>query len=194
MKIENCKLKIISNKAFSLTELLIVIAIIAILSVIVFPYYGSARKQFALQRSANKLAQDIRRAQGMAMSAKELPGEGVPSGGYGVYFDKNWEAGKKYRIYADTAPSDGNEFYTLADTIVETLELEERIFLYGINTSPQKVSINFKPPDPVVKIKYQESGGGVESVTITICIQGTNCLGSNIKIIFVNKAGLIYVK
>jgi len=178
------------NKGFTLVELLVVIAIIGILSAIVIPGYGIFQRQLSLQRSATKLAQDIRRAQAMAIATEELPSGEVCKTGYGVYFDEDYESGQKYRLYADT--SGENEFFTPVDTILETIELEKGIFIFNI-TPNGKVSINFKPPDPTVKIS--EDGSTVLTKTIiTLCINGTGCSDlKDIRVVTVNKAGLIDV-
>lgn len=183
------------KKGFTLTELLVVIAIIGILSVIVFPYYQSARKQLALQRSANKLAQDVRRAQGMALGAEECKGTNCPTDiyGYGIFFDTNSPSlgNKKYRIYADNNLQGQKGDYDLdQDGIVEDPGLEGGIIIFSMSQQPQ-LSINFKPPDPEINI---QPGGG-NTATVTVCIEGTACNNpANIKTITVNKAGLIYVE
>lgn len=181
--------KMMRNKGFTLVELLVVIAIIGILSAIVMPGYGVFQRQLSLQRSATKLAQDIRRAQAMAIAAEELPSGGVCKTGYGVYFDEDYESGEKYRLYADT--SGENEFFTLTDTVLETIELEKGIYISDIAPNG-KVSVNFKPPDPTVKIS--EAGTDLTETIITLCIKGTDCSSAkNIGIVTVNKAGLIDV-
>jgi len=179
------------RKAFTLIELMVVASIIIILSAVALLNYQSGQSQFALQRSANKLAQDIRRAQEMAMSAKECQecGGGIPPG-YGIFLDRDWD-NKRYRLYADTDPSQGNEFYNSADTSVgPLLELEKGVIIKDINTAPKKVSINFKPPDPTVKIKFQLVGE-IDEVVITLAIE--NDLNKT-KTIKINQAGLIYVE
>jgi len=85
-----------TNKGFTLVELLVSIFIIVLMAGIILANYRVGGQQFALQRSANKLAQDIRRAQQMAMSAKEFQGM-VPIG-YGIRFAQDYN---KYVIYAD---------------------------------------------------------------------------------------------
>lgn len=182
--------KMLKWGGFTLIELLVVIGIIILLSVIILPNYRTAAAQFALERSAHKLAQDIRRAAEMAMSAKELPsGGGMPAGGYGVYFDIGWH-NKGYRLYADTKPPAGNEFFTSADTIIETIELEKGVIIQGINTPPNKVGINFKPPAPTVKIKYS-AADEVGEVIIVLALESDSTKTKTIK---VNKAGLIDVE
>ena len=82
------KLNKLLNKGFTFTELMVVMAVIAILTTISFPYYNSIKKSLTLERSSAKLVQDIRRAQGMALSG-QAPGGVFPAGGYGIYLNKN---------------------------------------------------------------------------------------------------------
>lgn len=78
---------------FSLIELMVVVTIIVIITLIIIPNYRQISSQFALERSAHKLAQDIRRAAEMAMSARELPGSGPQPKGYGVFFSTGSDGG-----------------------------------------------------------------------------------------------------
>lgn len=168
-----------SEKGFTLVEVLTTVFIIAIISSIVLINYRQSNRQFALQRTATKLAQDIRKAQQMAMSATTcLPCGGiVPSGGYGIYF--NSATNGKYFLYAD---SDGNLKYTSSAETLETINLES-----GISITSSTRSINFKPPDP----------------SVNICV-GINCSlndadlilfnGSITRTVKFNRAGLIQVE
>ncbi|MBZ9569597.1 prepilin-type N-terminal cleavage/methylation domain-containing protein [Patescibacteria group bacterium] len=177
------------KEGFTLVEILAVLFIIVLLSGIIFANYRTGGQRFALQRSANKLAQDIRRAQQMAMSAKECEECGgiVPQSGYGIYLEV--ASPYIYKLYADTDP---NEFFTPGDTIVGPpyIELEKGVLIHDIDTPPQKVSINFKPPDPSVKIK-PDIGSDLDKVTITLALEADP---SNTKTIKVNKAGLIEIE
>lgn len=175
---------------FTLVELLVSIFIIALLSAVIFANYRQSGQQFALQRSANKLAQDIRRAQEMTMSAKEFGGSVPP--GYGVILDKTWDV-KKYRLYAD----EGSEFFNPADTIVETIDLERGVIIKKIEDidiplkTYDSVSINFKPPDPIVNIRYNVGPPGLSETIITLSLETDQ---NKTKIISVNKAGLIEIE
>jgi type II secretory pathway pseudopilin PulG len=180
--------------SFTLIELLVSMFIIVLIAGIVFANYRQSGQQFALQRSANKLAQDIRRVQAMAMGAKECQecGGGVPPG-YGVILDKNWD-NKKYRLYADT--NGDNEFFNPPDTIVEPpyIELEKGVIIKEISLPPNtysSVGINFKPPDPTVNIKFNIGSPGQSETIITLAL-ATDL--NKIKIVKVNKAGLIEIQ
>ena len=59
-----------NNSGFTMIELFVVIAIISILSSVVFLNWRHGEQLFALQNSAYKLSQDIREIQEMTMSAK----------------------------------------------------------------------------------------------------------------------------
>jgi len=172
-----------NEKSFTLIEFLIVIIIIGIFSAITFPNYRSTQQRLILQRSASKLAQDIRKAQEMAMSMRELP-TGDPPEGYGIYLDKG--ESDKYYIYADI---DGDERHDSGEE-VETIFLEKEVYIKDFVPSSANFSINFKPPDPIVKMKNQ-AGDDKDNVTITIALEANPSKTKDIK---VNKAGLIYVE
>ena len=95
-------LRMLKWNGFTLVELLVIVFIIMLMSGIIFANYRQSGQRLALQRSANKLAQDIRRVQEMATSVKEFQGV-IPEGGYGIRFRD--EGGSPpiytYIIYAD---------------------------------------------------------------------------------------------
>ena len=76
-----------NGAGFTLIELLVITAIISLMSALIIPNLRFGEEQFAVQNSAHKLAQDLRIAQEMAMSASEF-NEIIPQGGYGIYFEK----------------------------------------------------------------------------------------------------------
>jgi type II secretory pathway pseudopilin PulG len=171
--------------SFTLIEILVSMFIIVLMAGIVFANYRQGGQQFALQRSANKLAQDIRRAQQMAMSAAGCPAgtgcAGLIPPGYGIYVN---QGNTYYILYADTNPPEGNGNYNGGDTTIETINFESGVSILSAN--PSSFSINFKPPDPTINIRG--AAGDVNEGTITLSIAS----GAS-KTIKANKAGLIEI-
>jgi len=164
------------SKSFTLVELLVAVGIIILLTALVLPDYRAGERQFALQRSASKLAQDLRRAEEMAMSAKEPPtAPDTFKGAYGINFQTN---SSNYILFADL---DNDQIYDSGEEI-ETLPLEKKVKISNLSPA-SPLTISFTPPDPTVNINPSDS-----LVTITLSNNGQT------KIIKVNKAGLIYVQ
>lgn len=190
-----------ANRGFTLIEFLVSITIVGILTAIFIPSYQKFQTHLSLQRSAIKLAQDVKVAQEMAVAAAECPKcpSGASNTGYGIYFDMSND--KQYRLYADThiVPPliKGDEVFNTLDTLLETIELEDKIFIHSITDDLSipisKVSVNFKPPDPETKIN--DTFNDIDGAFITLCIQGSDCTKvNNIMEIKINTAGLIYVE
>ena len=172
------------KKGFTLTEFLIVIVIIGVLALIIFPYYFSAQKQLALQRSVNKLAQDIRKVQGMALSAEEW--EGVSENGFGIYLRKKPSPQTSYILFADR---DGDKKLNFGSDPNEEIFLENGIKIK--NLPANHVNIVFKPPKPEVYFKDNDLIDLGSEITIEISLIDDE---SKSKRIIINKAGLISVE
>jgi prepilin-type N-terminal cleavage/methylation domain-containing protein len=167
-------------KGFTLIELLMVVSILLIFTAIYLPNLKKGDELFALQRAANKLAQDLRIASEMAMAGK-LIGSQFPKGGYGIYFPST--NSDQYYLFAD---SNGDSFYTTTtDSIVENLSLQEKGVTIQSILPPPPVSIVFFPPDPTVTIK--NNSGTSSQATITL-FQNGKTMG-----VRVNKVGLIEI-
>jgi len=164
---------------FTLIEVLVIIAIIVILSGVVFINYRSSEKTLALQRAANKLAQDIRRVQEMAIAAQVCCGGTVPPGGYGIYLGNVNDT--SYILYADK--NNSGDYSPAGNERIETINLEQGVKISLLN--PSSPSINFKPPDPTITL----TGGG--PVEITLVLESDT---SKTKKITVNKAGLVEIE
>lgn len=174
------------KKAFSLFEFLIVMAVVFILALIIFPYYHTAQQQLSLQRSANKLAQDIRRAQEMAMAAEEFGGS-TPSGGYGVYLTTI--ASNRYILFADMGPSPNRKYDSGSEQIGNDILFESGIKIKTLDGN--YVNIIFVPSDPTTF--FTDNNGvdlSLDQVSIVISLDDE----TKSKTIIVNKAGLIDVE
>lgn len=167
-------------KGFTLIELLAVTAIIALMAILIFPNYRAGEQELALQMSASKLAQNLRKIQEMAVSAKEFQGE-VPRGGYGIYF--NISDPTHYVLFADKDA--GSDYDSFSET-VETLELEKNTKLKSLSPLGP-LTVIFSPPDPTVYF-YPDSA------TVSITIETEKLSPQSSQTVKINKAGLIAVE
>lgn len=170
-------------KAFTISETLIVMAIIAILSVISFPFFNSAKDQLSVQRSASQLAQDIRFTMEKAISIEKYDcSSGSETYQYGVYFDTNDP--DSYIIFADC--NNNSEFDSSTDEVINKIDFESKVKIdslsYG-NTTENSFSIVFIPPDP--KVMFDGVEGNNDSFSVNIE------LGNFSKTVLVNGIGLI---
>ncbi|MFH1423495.1 MAG: prepilin-type N-terminal cleavage/methylation domain-containing protein [Candidatus Nealsonbacteria bacterium] len=158
-------------RGFTLLELLVVVSIIVLMTAFTLPNHRSGDNQLALQRSAHKISQDLRRAQGFAISVKDF--NGSTPGGYGIYFDL--DENDRYIMFADL---DGDQTYSGINEKAEEILLEGEIRLVG-----SSLTVFFTPPNPNV---YFFPDAAIATINI-----GVETLQKTIK---VNKAGLIFVE
>ena len=160
------------KRGFTLIEITVVSGIIILLAGIVLANYRAGEKQFALRRSAHKLAQDLRTAQEMAMSSRKFGGT-FPAGGYGIHFQ---EGSGAYILFADSNDSD---VYDEGEEVQE-LSLEKGIKISGLSPD-SPLDITFFPPDPFITINRtaDNKSAGIslsftdgQSITININIAG----------------------
>jgi len=174
------------QKAFTLIELIVIMAIMGIFSTMLFIDYGKNSKIFTLERAAQKAAQDIRRAQEMAMGGSSAV---AGANAYGVYFDKTGVNNLKYIIYGN---KNVNWYYdgTPTDAISETINIENGIKICDIksnSSSVNNVSVSFKPPDPTTYIDSYYTG---YEASIILCIDVD---ASKTRTVKVNNSGRIDV-
>jgi prepilin-type N-terminal cleavage/methylation domain-containing protein len=162
------------SSGFTLIELLAVTGIILLMTAIAIPNFRLNSKQLALQRSAVKLAQDLRRAQELAISSQEV--SGVVPYGFGIHFDNSLT--DRYVLFADL---NNDHHRDAADQDLETIKLEPDITISDLAPA-FAFSVLFVPPDPAVFI-HDLSSGTQASITL-----------NSSQTIFVNNAGLIAIQ
>jgi len=171
-----------NQKGFTLIELLVATSVIVIISSIFLADYKTGQRQFALERSAHKLAQDLRRAEELSMSAKsyDCGNDDYKMKGYGINFitDNNF-----YSLQARCEHKDypGDPLFYNEQTI-EEIDLEKKVIISGLTTNP--LDVFFYPPVPETDL------GGTNEAVITLSIETEPSQAKSVK---ANKTGLIYV-
>ncbi|MDD5696680.1 MAG: prepilin-type N-terminal cleavage/methylation domain-containing protein [Candidatus Pacebacteria bacterium] len=152
------------EKGLTLVEMFIVIAIAAVLTTIVFGNYGKGKESLALERAGQKLLQDVRRTQELAMSGAAAAGVNA----CGIYFDKTSGHETEYIIYDNV---NANYYYESAtDSAREAVDIESGIKICDVKdngVSGDTISVSFMPPEPVTRIDSNYSG---HEATIILCI------------------------
>lgn len=209
------------KSGFTLVELMVTMSVMAILTTVFFVNFRAGNQKLTVDRSAQKLVNDLRLAEEMAMSAKECtlnqcaslkceppmctscnPSDcqqcsgAIPQGGYGVFLN-DFGQSNLYVLYADTS---GNEIYDQCiDAVVKQVSFDPGVLINYIGAyvggsyhHTDALSINFKPPDPIVKITYSPNPlPMVPEGQITLYIRGYPA--GPTQTVRVNKAGLIYI-
>lgn len=190
------KFKIKNSSGTTLIELIVVIAIIAIFSMILAANFPRIMQQYALSRATYKLAQDIRRAEDMSLSGVykilDAGGNIIPVLGYGIFFDR--KDTKKYSLYAVVkgalagvkpttlcslmSKSNGNYTYC----IIETIDLSDANLNIAINSFADNAtcsncdwaSISFYPPSPFISVRDSAIG------FCNVCVEDAdgNCINT----------------
>lgn len=148
----NIKNKCYNERAFTLIELMVVIAISVLIGGALFVNLRVGGRLVDLNSSAEKLAGVIKQAQMMALSGKQIDSI-RPAGGYGVYFDVSTTP-DSYKIFANTHDADNYEYDAGEDTEIQTITLPEQV---SMTPSDSIISVIFKPPYGPI---YKSSGSG----------------------------------
>jgi prepilin-type N-terminal cleavage/methylation domain-containing protein len=167
--------RIVKNKGFTLVEVVVTLFIVALMYTIIFINYRQSGQGLALQRSANKLAQDIRRVEQMAMaSASNSNCPTTYRYGSGIYFKISEP--DHYILFADC--NDNQVYDDTSDSLIEDINLEKGITINSLSGNPY-LTITFSPPDPKITIS------SVAPAWIRLEVAGQT------KTISINEVGLI---
>src|SRR3989338_4894770 len=178
MKIGNWKLEI--EQGFTLVELLVVSGIVALLTALVIPGWRTGEGSLAVQRTAAKISQDIRRTIELSLHAKAYP---CTITGYGLYVTSN---STSYTIFADC---NNNQRYDSAiDGFVETVNIEGPVNISSATNGAFGMVI--VPPDPAI---YLKDGSGTTLTTAQIVIVAKNN-SSLTRTITINQKGVVSIQ
>ncbi|MEK7503364.1 MAG: hypothetical protein AAB577_00015 [Patescibacteria group bacterium] len=168
-----------SGGGFTLIELIVITAIIALFTALTLPNYRGGSQQLTLQRSAHKLAQDFRMAEELALSSQKF-GDVTPQG-YGIYFNKNQP--NQYVLFADL---NGDRRYSGVSEKAEQIYLETGVVIDTLTPgTADALTIVFVPPDPQV---YIDNDLTLTQAKILVVHQQDSAKN---KTICVNRGGLI---
>jgi len=179
------------GKAFTLVEALVVIFVIGTISSMMIVNWRKNEKQYQLQRTAQEIMQNIRKAQDYALNGKQRIWP--PTGGgtmqtpeaYGIHFSRNQPT--SYFIYSQFIGGDG---YQNPEDIQETnTQLEAGIEIDSFGGG-NVLDVFFGIPEGFVGF----SPGGGTSATITIKRTGKTCPSIYCRNIIIRGTGEINIQ
>lgn len=175
------KHKAYNKKGFTLIEALVVVFIIGLISAVLIVNWRKNEKQYQVQRTAQEIVQNIRRAQDMALNSfKYQEDDGVPDN-YGVYFDKTMA--NSYIIFAD---ENGNNKYNGGEDM-ETVSIDSGVEINSLSSEP-KLHITFSLPDAFTIINPA-------AVSATVTIKKSNGIcPQNCKSIIIRNTGQVSIE
>lgn len=183
------------ERGLTLIELMAVVAMIVIVTGIVFANYGIGKDSMALERASQKLYQDFRTAinSSMAGSSNNL--------GVGIYFDRTSDANsKRYIIYQDTTASNNRVRSTDGTEDLYSISIEDGVKICDIrntsNTSVTTSTVFFKSPYPTTYLNPSSSDDTVGiartpvSISIVLCMVSDN---TRTRTVAVNSSGMVNI-
>jgi prepilin-type N-terminal cleavage/methylation domain-containing protein len=183
------------KKAFTLTEVLVVIFIVGLLSTILVVNWRNNEKAYLVQRTAQEIAQNFRTVQDMALAGK-IFGSGTgpcfssPCYSYGINFDTS-----KKNNYINFGDRNNNNTYQEppSDLSIETITIDSNVEIYSLSpVLGNFLNIVFSVPDGFVTIN---NNSGITSAVIKIRKVGTTCTQKrNCKTITITKTGEINIE
>ena len=169
------------NQGLTLIELLTVVAIMVLMSAIVFGNYNNGNDSLSLDRASQKLAQDFRRVVELSLSGSESTYASC-----GIYFNSSTT---QYQIYGNPAVDDTNAYDTNAptsDTIIETIKIEKGIKICSI-TGGQPESVVAIPPMPNIYV----NGVAATEFSVVLAPESDTACTLKTKTIKINGSGRV---
>jgi prepilin-type N-terminal cleavage/methylation domain-containing protein len=171
---------------FTMMEMLVVIFIIGVMSSILVVNWRKNEQTYLVQRTAQEIAQNIRKAQDLALTSKKYSvSEDVPSY-YGINFATNNPT--SYFIFAD---KNGNKTYQPSDFKIDNKNI---LISSGVQidylSAGNNLDIAFSIPDGFTYV----NGQTVDSTTIRIKKTGATCPSVSCRNIIIRKTGQISIQ
>jgi len=183
-------------KGFTILELIVSLAIFAMMTALVLSKYGNFNQNILLTNLAYDVALTIRNAQSYGLNVKSSTRTANDfSKPYGVYFDTSAtsQANTKIIFFTD---SNNTNVYEAGDAIIQTTTITRgsivsAICAYnnGSCSSINNVSVLFKRPDPSAIIKV--TSGGASYANLRITLRATD---NTTKVVIVNSTGQVSVE
>jgi len=182
------KLKFKKNKGgFSLIELLVSIAILVVVSGLVFFNQSGFSNSVLIENLAYEISLTIRQAQSYGLQSKETSTVDDFESGYGVYFDLSNPT--EIVLYAD---KNKDHFYDeVFDTIIDELKMTNgsSVVSLSIDGNPAtKMSVSFIRPNPTAYINKNFGLSGSKGEIIIESLKGEQ------KQITINKVGQMSIE
>ena len=174
------------NSGFTILELTITIAIVALLSAAVVGYQRGAGHNRELLLDAQKVMQDLRRVQNYALSVKTAQcGAQTVAVNYGIHFVRDSDRAV-YELFKDC---NSNQLWVSSETEA-TIQLANSAITNAAPRRSGALHVVFIPPFPDVAINADSTTAG-RTATLTICHLRSTSL---CKTIIVNEKGAISIQ
>lgn len=157
------------NKAFSLVELLVSMALITIILSVTLFNYGGFNDNLAISGAIQEMAVTMRQAQTYGISVKESSsGTNQFNYAYGIYFNSVPGSNNTYTIFVDL--NSNNKYDSGTDTTVETVNLRNGVVISSIcdaincpATGISILNVTFLRPNPDARIYFANSSNTIVS-------------------------------